>query len=142
VVYDGLKAAVARQVDVVVIDTAGRLHVKANLIEELKKIARVIARQIPGAPHETLLIVDATTGQNAVNQARVFQEALTLTGVILTKLDGTAKGGAAFAITADLGVPIQYVGYGETPDDLAVFEAGAFVDALIEPSEQASSEIA
>lgn len=142
VVYDGLKAAVARRADVVIIDTAGRLHVKANLIEELKKIVRVIGRQIPDAPHETLLVIDGTTGQNAVNQARVFQEALTLSGVILTKLDGTAKGGAVLAIAADLGVPIRYVGYGESPDDLARFNADVFVDALIEPPPPTSGEIA
>jgi fused signal recognition particle receptor len=131
VAFDGIKAAVARDVDVLIVDTAGRLHVKANLIEELKKVARIIGRQLAGAPHEVLLVIDATTGQNAINQARVFQEALSLTGIVLTKLDGTAKGGAVFAIRAELGVPIRYVGFGEGIDDLAPFDADAFVDALL-----------
>ncbi len=133
VAFDGMNAAVARGVDVVIVDTAGRLHVKAHLIEELKKIARVIGRQVAGAPHEVWLVIDATTGQNAINQARVFQEALSLTGLILTKLDGTAKGGAVLAIRAELGVPIRYIGLGETPADLIPFDAGAFVDALLSP---------
>lgn len=131
VAYDGLKAAVARDVDVVIIDTAGRLHVKAHLIEELKKIVRVIGREMPGAPHEALLVIDATTGQNAINQARVFCEALPLTGIVLTKLDGTAKGGAVLAIRSELGIPIRYIGFGETLPALAPFDAGAFVDALL-----------
>jgi fused signal recognition particle receptor len=135
VAFDGLKAALARDIDVVIIDTAGRLHVKAHLIDELKKIVRVIGRQVVGAPQETLLVIDATTGQNAINQARVFQEALQVTGVVLTKLDGTAKGGAIFAVRAEVGLPIRYVGLGEGLDDLAPFDAGAFVDALLEPSE-------
>src|SRR5215470_11077354 len=131
VVYDGLTAAVARGVDVVIVDTAGRLHVKTPLIEELKKMARVISRQVVGAPQEVLLVIDATTGQNAINQARVFCEALPLTGIVLTKLDGTAKGGAVFAVRAELGVPIQWVGLGEKPEDLQPFDAAAFVDALL-----------
>ena len=134
VAYDGIKAAVARGVDLVIIDTAGRLHVKAHLIEELKKIVRVIGRELPGAPHEALLVIDATTGQNAINQARVFFEALPLTGIVLTKLDGTAKGGAVLAIRSELGIPIRYVGFGERLDALAPFDAGAFVDALLETS--------
>lgn len=134
VAFDGIKAAVARGVDVVIVDTAGRLHVKAHLIEELKKIVRVIGREMPGAPHEALLVIDATTGQNAINQARVFCEALPLTGIVLTKLDGTAKGGAVLAIRGELGIPIRYVGFGETLPALAPFDAGAFVDALLEPS--------
>src|SRR5579862_8491138 len=113
VAHDGMAAAVARSVDVVIVDTAGRLHVKQHLIEELKKIVRVIGRQLAGAPHETLLVIDATTGQNAINQARVFQEALSLTGIVLTKLDGTAKGGAVCAIRAELGVPIRWIVTGE-----------------------------
>jgi len=133
VAFDGMTAAVGRGVDVVLVDTAGRLHVKAHLIEELKKIARVISRQVAGAPHEVWLVIDATTGQNAINQARVFQEALSLTGLILTKLDGTAKGGAVLAIRAELGVPIRYIGLGETPADLVPFDAAAFVDALLTP---------
>jgi fused signal recognition particle receptor len=134
VAFDGIKAAIARDVDIVIVDTAGRLHVKANLIEELKKIVRVINRQLEGAPHETLLVIDATTGQNALNQARVFQEALSLSGIVLTKLDGTAKGGIVFAIRAELGVPIRYIGYGEGAEDLVPFDADAFVDALLEPA--------
>jgi fused signal recognition particle receptor len=131
VAHDGIAAAVARGTDVVIVDTAGRLHVKQHLIEELKKVVRIIARQLPGAPHETLLVIDATTGQNAINQARVFQEALQLTGIVLTKLDGTAKGGAIFAVRAELGIPIRYVGLGEKPEDLQPFDAGAFIDALL-----------
>jgi fused signal recognition particle receptor len=131
VAYDGLKAAVARGVDVVIVDTAGRLHVKAHLIEELKKIVRVIGREIDGAPHDALLVIDATTGQNAINQARVFCEALPLTGIVLTKLDGTAKGGAVLAIRSELGIPIRYIGFGEGLGALAAFDAGAFVDALL-----------
>lgn len=134
VAFDGIKAGIARGADVVIVDTAGRLHVKANLIEELKKIVRVIGRQLPGAPHQMLLVIDATTGQNALNQARVFQEALSLTGIILTKIDGTAKGGAILAISSETGVPIRYVGYGEGVDEFAPFDPEAFVDALLAPS--------
>ena len=134
VAYDGIKAAVARGVDVVIVDTAGRLHVKTHLIEELKKIVRVMGRELPGAPHEALLVIDATTGQNAINQARVFFEALPLTGIVLTKLDGTAKGGAVLAIRSELGIPIRYVGFGERLGALAPFDASAFVDALLETS--------
>jgi fused signal recognition particle receptor len=131
VAFDGIKAAVARGIDVVIVDTAGRLHVKTHLMEELKKVVRVIGRQIEGAPHEILLVIDATTGQNAMNQARVFCEALPVTGIILAKLDGTAKGGAVFAVRSELGVPIRYVGLGERPGDLAPFDADVFVDALL-----------
>lgn len=134
VVFDGLKAAVARRVDVVLIDTAGRLHTRTPLMEELRKVARVIGREVPGAPHETLLVVDATTGQNAVNQARTFQEAAPLTGVVLTKLDGTARGGVLVALRHELGLPIRYVGVGEAVDDLRAFEAGEFVRALFAPA--------
>jgi fused signal recognition particle receptor len=130
VTFDGVQAAIARGADVVVIDTAGRLHVKTNLMEEVKKIARTISRQIPGAPHQVLLVIDATTGQNAINQARVFHEALGVSGVALTKLDGTAKGGVALAIRSELGLPIYYVGLGEQPEDLTVFDPDAFVSAL------------
>jgi fused signal recognition particle receptor len=133
VAFDGMSAATARGVDVVIVDTAGRLHVKQHLIEELKKIVRIIGRQIPGAPHEVWLVIDATTGQNALVQARVFQEALSLTGIILTKLDGTAKGGVVFAVKADLGVPVRYIGIGEKPEDLQPFDAEQFVDALLTP---------
>lgn len=135
VVFDGIKAAQARDIDVVLIDTAGRLHVKANLMAELEKIARTIARQAPGAPHESLLVVDATSGQNALVQARVFHEAVRLTGVILAKLDGTAKGGMALAIRKELGLPIRYVGLGERPEDLAPFDPDEFVDALFTSAE-------
>lgn len=131
VAFDGMKAAVARGVDAVIIDTAGRLHVKTHLMEELKKVARVITRQLDGAPHEILLVIDATTGQNAITQARVFCEALPVTGMVLTKLDGTAKGGAILAVRAELGVPIRYVGVGEAVGDLLPFDAGAFVEALL-----------
>lgn len=131
VAFDGAKAAIARGIDVVIVDTAGRLHVKTHLMEELKKVVRVIGRQIDGAPHEILLVIDATTGQNALNQARVFCEALPVTGIVLTKLDGTAKGGAVFAVRSELGVPIRYVGLGERAEDLAPFDADAFVDALL-----------
>ncbi len=131
VAFDGAQAAVARGVDVMIVDTAGRLHVKTHLMEELKKVARVIGRQIDGAPHEILLVIDATTGQNALNQARVFCEALPVSGIVLTKLDGTAKGGAVLAICSELRVPIRYVGLGERPEDLAPFEASTFVDAML-----------
>ena len=126
-----MKAAMARNVDVVIVDTAGRLHVKSHLMEELKKVVRVIGRQAVGAPHEILLVIDATTGQNALNQARAFCEALPVSGIVLTKLDGTAKGGAILAVRAELGVPIRYIGVGEAPGDLEPFEAGAFVQALL-----------
>lgn len=130
VAFDGLKAAQARGADVVILDTAGRLHVKGNLMEELKKVARTLDRQVPGAPHEVLLVVDATTGQNALAQARVFNEAVRVDGVVLTKLDGTARGGVALAIRSELGVPIRWVGLGERPEDLAPFDADEFVAGL------------
>jgi fused signal recognition particle receptor len=136
VVFDGLKAALARHVDVVLIDTAGRLHTRTPLMEELAKVARVIAREVPGAPHETLLVVDATTGQNALTQARVFQSAVPLSGVVLTKLDGTARGGVLVAIRHELDLPIRYVGVGEAVDDLRPFEAGEFVRALFDSEKE------
>src|SRR5262249_9911136 len=129
VVFDGLKAATARGMDVVLIDTAGRLHTRTPLMEELRKVGRVISREVPGAPHEPLLVVDATTGQNALSQARVFKDAVPLTGVVLTKLDGTARGGVLVGIRQELGVPVRYVGVGEAVDDLRVFDAGEFVPA-------------
>lgn len=135
VTYDGVAAAVARGVDVVIIDTAGRLHVKANLMDEVKKIARTTGRLVPGAPHQVLLVIDATSGQNALVQARVFHEALGVTAVVLTKLDGTAKGGVALAIRSELGLPIRYVGMGEKPEDLAPFDADAFASALFAQEE-------
>lgn len=132
VVFDGLDAAQARQVDVVYVDTAGRLHTKVNLMEELKKIHRTAAKKLPGAPHETLLILDATTGQNALSQARLFHEAVGVTGVILTKLDGTAKGGMALAVAHETGLPIRYAGVGEGMDDLQPFDPEAFVAAILD----------
>ena len=130
VTYDGVQAALARGADVVLIDTAGRLHVKANLMEEVKKIARTTERLVEGAPHQVLLVIDATTGQNALVQARVFHEAIGVTAIALTKLDGTAKGGVALAICSELGLPIRYVGLGEQPDDLTPFDADTFTAAL------------
>jgi fused signal recognition particle receptor len=130
VVFDGLRAAMARRVDVVLVDTAGRLHTRTPLMEELGKVARVIGREIPAAPHETLLVVDATTGQNAVSQARTFQESVPLTGVVLTKLDGTARGGILVALRHELGLPIHYVGVGEAMEDLRIFDAEEFVRTL------------
>jgi fused signal recognition particle receptor len=135
VVHDGLHAARARAVEVVVVDTAGRLHTKSNLMEELRKVRRVAARVIPGAPHETLLVIDAVTGQNGIAQARAFLEHLDVSGVVLTKLDGTAKGGVVIAIAGELGIPIRYVGVGERVDDLREFDPEEFVAALLAPTE-------
>ena len=132
VVFDAIAAARSRGSDVVIVDTAGRLHTQVPLMEELKKIHRVIAKQIPGAPHETLLTVDATTGQNGLIQARLFGEAVDVTGVVLTKLDGTAKGGIAVAISHELGLPIKLVGVGEQMQDLRPFDANDFAKALFE----------
>jgi fused signal recognition particle receptor len=136
VAYDAARAAVARKADILLLDTAGRLHTKVNLMEELKKIQRVLAREIPGAPHETLLVLDATTGQNALVQARLFGQAVALSGVILTKLDGTSRGGIVVAIAAELNLPVRYVGVGEQVADLRPFDAGEFVSALFETSEK------
>jgi len=130
VAYDGIQAAKSRDADVVIIDTAGRLHTKANLMEELKKIRRTVAGQLSGAPHEVLLVLDATTGQNAISQAELFDEALELTGIALTKLDGTAKGGIVVGICERLGVPLKYIGIGEKLDDLQAFDANEFIQAL------------
>jgi fused signal recognition particle receptor len=132
VVFDGLHAAQTRAADVVLIDTAGRLHTKIHLVEELKKIRRVIAREQPGAPHETLLVLDAITGQNGLQQARVFKESMDLTGIVLTKLDGTAKGGVVVAIQEELRIPVQYVGVGEQVEDLQHFDPDTFVQALFD----------
>jgi fused signal recognition particle receptor len=131
VVFDGLAAALARGADTVFVDTAGRLHTKVNLMEELKKIHRTAAKKIPGAPHEVLLILDATTGQNALNQARLFHEAVGVTGLILTKMDGTAKGGVALAVVHETGIPLKYIGVGEAMEDLRPFDAEAFVEAIL-----------
>ncbi len=130
VVYDAVAAAKARHADVLLIDTAGRLHNKKNLMEELKKMNRIIDREYPEAFRETLVVLDATTGQNALQQAREFSEVADITGIILTKMDGTAKGGIAVAIQAELGIPVKYIGVGETIDDLQKFDADAFVNAL------------
>jgi fused signal recognition particle receptor len=132
VAFDAVKAAQARRADVLIVDTAGRLHTKSNLMSELGKVKRVIGRQLAGAPHETLLVLDATTGQNGIAQARLFHEALTLSGLVLTKLDGTAKGGIVVRIARELALPIKLVGTGERPEDLAPFDPDAFVTALVE----------
>jgi fused signal recognition particle receptor len=132
VVFDGMNAAKARGVDVVLVDTAGRLQTKTNLMEELKKMRRIIERETGGPPAETLLVVDGTTGQNALSQARLFNEATQLTGVILTKLDSTAKGGVLVGIVDQLVVPVKYVGIGEGQDALAPFDAAQFTKALFE----------
>ncbi len=131
VVFDGVGAAVARGTEVVLVDTAGRLHTKVNLMEELKKVRRVVERQCPGAPHEVLLVLDATTGQNAISQARTFSDAVDVSGVVLSKLDGSARGGMAVAIRRELGLPVRYVGLGETAADLQPFDLDSFVDALL-----------
>ena len=131
VVFDALRAARARDVQTVIVDTAGRLHTKTNLMAELEKLARVSGREVPGAPHEVLLVVDATTGQNGLTQAKEFTRVAELTGVVLTKLDGTAKGGVALGIHRQLGLPIRYVGVGEAIDDLLEFESEAFLDGLL-----------
>ncbi|MEP6643377.1 MAG: signal recognition particle-docking protein FtsY [Acidobacteriaceae bacterium] len=130
VIYDALQAATARNTDYVIVDTAGRLHNKANLMLELEKIRRTAQRIIPGAPHETLLVMDATTGQNGLQQARLFTEAAAVTGIVLTKLDGTAKGGVVIAISRELGIPVRYVGVGEKVGDLLRFNPKDFVDSL------------
>jgi fused signal recognition particle receptor len=131
VAYDAIEAARARGKDVAIIDTAGRLHTQSNLMEELAKVRRVIETRLPGAPHETLLVVDATTGQNGLQQARLFGESAGVTGVALTKLDGSAKGGVAVAIAYELGLPVKLVGVGEGLDDLRPFDAGDFARALV-----------
>jgi fused signal recognition particle receptor len=131
VVFDAVKAATARGVDALVIDTAGRLHTKSNLMDELSKLKRVVERQLPGAPHESLMVLDAPTGQNGFAQARVFHEAIGLTGVCITKLDGTAKAGIVVRIVRELKLPIKLVGTGERLDDLDTFDAARFVDALV-----------
>jgi len=130
VVFDALAAAKARGIDVVIVDTAGRLHTKVNLMDELAKMRRVMQREIPGAPHETLLILDANTGQNALQQARIFKDATEVTGIVVTKLDGTAKGGVVIAIASELGLPVKFVTTGEGIDDIAVFDPAEFSAAL------------
>ncbi len=141
VAYDTLHAAIARSADVVIIDTAGRLHTKTNLMEELKKIKRVMTKLIPDAPHDVLLALDATTGQNALQQGMQFSAAVGVTGLIVTKLDGTAKGGVVISVSSELGVPVKYIGVGEKIDDLQVFDHDAFVDALFESFQTETEEM-
>ena len=131
VLYDALQAATARNSDYVIVDTAGRLHTKTNLMSELEKMRRTAQRIVPGAPHETLLVMDATTGQNGLQQARLFTQSAGVTGIVLTKLDGTARGGIVISVQRELGVPVKLVGLGEGADDLAPFEPKVFVDALL-----------
>ncbi len=131
VAFDAVQAAVSRKMDIVLIDTAGRLHTRFNLMEELKKVYRVVGKALPGAPHAVWLVLDATTGQNALTQARAFKDAVKVTGVILAKLDSSARGGMAFAIQRELGLPILYAGLGEKPDDLQRFDREAFVDGIL-----------
>lgn len=140
VVFDSISAAKARGSDIIIVDTAGRLHNKANLMNELAKIDRVISRELPDASRETLLVLDATTGQNAVHQAEEFNKAAELTDIILTKLDGTAKGGIVIAISAGLGVPVKLVGVGEGIDDLIDFDRAAFLEAILPPAEQMTGD--
>ncbi len=132
VVFDACKAAVARQVDVLIVDTAGRLHTKVNLMEEMKKMRRIVGREIPGGPHETLLVLDAATGQNALSQARLFKEAAEVSGIALTKLDGTAKGGIVLAVSNEFQIPVRYIGVGEAVEDLRDFDPRQFVEALFQ----------
>jgi fused signal recognition particle receptor len=139
VAFDGIAAAKARQVDVVLIDTAGRLHTKSNLMDELRKITRVIGQECPGAPHEVLLVLDATVGQNALSQARQFHQAVGVTGLVLTKLDGTARGGIVVAIAEELKLPVRLIGVGESVEDLQDFQSDAFVDALIGTTSSSST---
>ncbi len=131
VVFDGIQAAKARHADVLIVDTAGRLHNKAHLMEELKKMARIVSREFPEAGMHALLVIDATTGQNGLNQAAVFKDVANLDGIILTKLDGTAKGGIAVAIRRELGLPVRYIGVGEGLDDMQPFDAKEYVDAIL-----------
>jgi fused signal recognition particle receptor len=132
VIFDALQSAQARGIDIVIADTAGRLHTQDGLMEELKKVGRVMSKLAPTAPHETMLVIDASMGQNALTQARQFHSAVDVSGITLTKLDGTAKGGIVFAIAEELGIPIRFVGVGEQAEDLRVFQANEFVDALLE----------
>jgi fused signal recognition particle receptor len=132
VVYDGMQAARSRKADVLIVDTAGRLHTKVNLMEELKKVRRVIERDNPQAPHEVLLVLDATTGQNAISQAKLFSQAAGVTGLVLTKLDGTARGGIVIAIASELKIPVKLIGIGEQVDDLRDFIPQEFVAAIFD----------
>jgi len=139
VCFDALSAAKARHSDYCIIDTAGRLHSKANLMEELRKVRKVIAREVPGAPHETLLVLDATTGQNALLQAKTFTELIDVSGIVLTKLDGTAKGGIVIAIADELSIPVKFIGLGEKLEDLRVFEPMDFLNALFESGDKSEN---
>jgi fused signal recognition particle receptor len=131
VAFDAIDAAVARGIDTVLVDTAGRLHTQEGLMEELGKVARVVKRRLPGAPHETLLVLDGTVGQNAIQQGRLFSQAVQPTGVIVTKLDGSARGGAVAALRRELGLPIRFIGTGESLDDLEPFDARRFAEQLL-----------
>ncbi|MEM9916101.1 MAG: signal recognition particle-docking protein FtsY [Planctomycetota bacterium] len=130
VAFDAAAAAVARNVDVLIIDTAGRLHTQSHLMDQLSKIRRVVEKQIPGAPHEVILVIDATTGQNGVNQAKVFAESIDVTGIFLSKLDGSARGGIVIAIREALNIPVKFIGVGETPDDVEPFDPASFIEAM------------
>lgn len=130
VVFDAIQAAKARKIDLLLVDTAGRLHTKYNLMEELKKLHRIVSRELPGAPHETLLVLDSSTGQNAISQAKLFKEAVQVTGLVLTKLDGTAKGGMILGVQESLALPVKFIGVGEGLEDLREFDPNTFVDAL------------
>ena len=131
VVFDALYAAKARSMDVLIVDTAGRLHTKSNLMEELKKMHRILSRELPGAPHETLLVLDGNAGQNSLVQARMFHKAVGVTGIVVTKLDGTSRGGIVFAICKELAIPVKFIGIGEAIEDLRIFNPQEFVDALL-----------
>ena len=131
VAFNAVQSGLSRAVDVILIDTAGRLQTRFNLMEELRKVHRVVGKALPGAPHATWLVLDATTGQNALEQARKFNEAVSVTGIILAKLDSSARGGMAFAIQRELGIPILFVGLGEKPEDLMPFDPDAFVDGIL-----------
>jgi fused signal recognition particle receptor len=140
VVFDALGIAQAQNIDVVLVDTAGRLHTKDHLMEELKKIKRVMGKKLKGAPHEVMLVIDATTGQNGISQARLFDEAVGVTGITLTKLDGTSKGGIVANICKEMKIPIRFIGIGEKMSDLRDFDAGEFVDALFHSSNTESKQ--
>ena len=141
VVFDAIQAAKSGKADLIIIDTAGRLHTKVNLMEELKKIKRILVREIPGSPHEVLLVIDATTGQNAVNQAKMFNEEIGVSGIVLTKMDGTSKGGIVFRIASELHIPIRYIGIGETVEDLRPFKSDDFINALFDQRDADHQEV-
>ena len=138
VIFDGVKRAATESFDVAIADTAGRLHTKTELMQELQKVRRVVAKASPGAPHETWLVIDATSGQNAIAQAQIFTEVMAVSGIVLTKLDGTAKGGVILGIADQLKIPVRYVGVGERVEDLRPFDPEEFVEALFAPPERAS----